>query len=204
MFYHFIRVVARFVVWILNGHLHVYHKERIPEGNYILAAPHRTWWEPILFALAASPKEFMFMAKIELFQNPILRFILTHAHAFAVDRKHPGPSALKIPIKGLKKGDYSLIIFPSGTRHSAELKGGTLAIAKLSGTPIVPVVYQGPLTFKGLLKRQPLDVCFGEPIKVDRKIKLTHENEAAFDEQLKNAWDQLDQEHNPNFHYVAK
>lgn len=204
MFYHIIRPIARFIVWVLNGHLHVNHKDRIPEGNYILAAPHRTWWEPILFALAASPKEFMFMTKIELFKYPVLNFILKHAHAFPVDRANPGPSALKTPIKGLKKGNYSLIIFPSGTRHSAQLKGGTIAIAKLSGKPIVPVVYQGPLTFSGLLKRKPLEVCFGNPIRVDRKIKLTHENEALLDTQMQNAWDKIDQEQNPNFHYSAK
>lgn len=204
MFYHIIRPIARFIVWVINGHLHVNHRERIPDGNYILAAPHRTWWEPILFALAASPKEFMFMTKIELFKNPILRFILKHAHAFPVDRKNPGPSAIKTPIKGLKNGNYSLIIFPSGTRHSAELKGGTIAIAKLSGKPIVPVVYQGPLTFTGLLKRKPLEVCFGEPIKVNRKIKLTHENEHLLDNQLQDAWNKIDQEQNPEFHYLAK
>src|SRR5699024_11528351 len=85
MFYKIIRPIARFIVWVLNGHLHVHHKDRIPKGNYILVAPHRTWWEPILFALAASPMEFMFMAKKELFKNPILRFILVHAHA--LDRK---------------------------------------------------------------------------------------------------------------------
>ncbi len=204
MFYHIIRPIARFIVWVINGHLHVNHRDRIPEGNYILAAPHRTWWEPILFALAASPKEFMFMTKIELFKNPILRFILKHAHAFPVDRQNPGPSALKTPIKGLKNGNYSLIIFPSGTRHSAKLKGGTIAIAKLSGKPIVPVVYQGPLTFTGLLKRQPLEVCFGKPLTVDRKTKLTHENETSFDNQLKSTWDKLDQEQNPDFHYQAK
>lgn len=69
MFYRIIRPIARFIVWVLNGHLHVHHKDRLPDGNYILVAPHRTWWEPILFALAASPMEFMFMAKIELFKN---------------------------------------------------------------------------------------------------------------------------------------
>ncbi|BDR60641.1 lysophospholipid acyltransferase family protein [Lactobacillus xylocopicola] len=204
MFYYFIRPVARFIVWVLNGHLHVNHQDRIPSGNYILAAPHRTWWEPILFALAASPKEFMFMAKRELFKNPFLRFILTHAHAFPVDRDNPGPSALKIPITGLKKGNYSLIIFPSGTRHSTELKGGAIAIAKLSGKPIVPAVYQGPLTFTGLLKRQPLEICFGDAIQVDRKVKLTRENEQSLDEQMQNAWAQLDYEQDPDFHYQPK
>lgn len=48
MFYKIIRPIARFIVWVLNGHLHVHHKDRIPKGNYILVAPHRTWWEPIL------------------------------------------------------------------------------------------------------------------------------------------------------------
>jgi 1-acyl-sn-glycerol-3-phosphate acyltransferase len=45
MFYKIIRPIARFIVWVLNGHLHVHHKDRIPKGNYILVAPHRTWWE---------------------------------------------------------------------------------------------------------------------------------------------------------------
>ena len=204
MFYRFIRPIARFIVWILNGHLHVHHKNRIPKGNYILVAPHRTWWEPILFALAASPMEFMFMAKIELFKNPILRFILKHAHAFPVDRQNPGPSVLKIPVKGLKQGKLSLIIFPSGTRHSSELKGGALLIAKMSGKPLVPVVYQGPLSFKGFLKRKSLDICFGDPIYIDRKVKMTKENQAKYDKEMQDAWNKLDKEQNPNFHYVAK
>lgn len=208
MFYRFIRPIVRFIVWILNGHLHVHHKDRIPEGNYILVAPHRTWWEPVMFALAASPMEFMFMAKIELFKNPVLRFILNHAHAFPVDRKNPGPSVLKIPIKGLRAGKFSLIIFPSGTRHSAELKGGAVVIAKLSKRPLVPVVYQGPLTFKGLLKREPMEICFGKPIYVQGKRKINHDQERTeehdYDQEMQEAWDKLDQEQNPNFHYVAK
>ena len=204
MFYKIIRPIVRFIVWVLNGHLHIYHKDRLPKGNYILVAPHRTWWEPLLFALGASPMEFMFMAKIELFKNSVLRFILDHAHAFPVDRKNPGPSALKIPVKGLRKGDLSLIIFPSGTRHSAELKGGALVISKMAKKPMVPVVYQGPLTFKGLLKRKPMEVNFGNPITIDKKTKLTHENEQIIYKQLEDAWNKLDDELDPNFHYVAK
>ena len=204
MFYRIIRPIVRFIVWILNGHLHVHHKDRIPEGNYILVAPHRTWWEPVMFALASSPMEFMFMAKIELFKNPVLRFILKHAHAFPVDRKHPGPSVLKIPVKGLKEGKLSLIIFPSGTRHSTKLKSGAIVIAKLSKKPLVPVVYQGPLTFKDLLKRKPMEICFGDPIYIDKKKKMDHQNERNYDEQMQKAWDKLDKEQNPDFHYVAK
>lgn len=201
MFYRFIRTIARFVVWVLNGHLHVHHKDRLPAGNYVLVAPHRTWWEPILFALAASPDEFMFMAKIELFKNPILRFIMVHAHAFPVDRKHPGPSVLRTPLKGLKEGKLSLIIFPSGTRHSAELKSGAFVIAKLAKKPLVPVVYQGPLTFKGLLKRQPMEICFGEAydLKNERVNKTTIPDLYA---DLEKRWDKIDKEQDPSFKYI--
>lgn len=204
MFYKFIRPIARFIVWLLNGHLHVYNKQALPKGTYILVAPHRTWWEPVLFALAASPTEFMFMAKKELFKNPILRFILKHSHAFPVDRKNPGPSAIKIPVKGLKKGNYSLIIFPSGTRHSSELKSGAFIIAKMSGRPLVPVVYQGPLTFKGLLKRQALNIRFGEPIEIPRSQKVNSETIPSLYQELENCWDKLDKEQNPNFKYIPK
>lgn len=204
MFYKIIRPIARFIVWVLNGHLHVHHKDRLPKGNYILVAPHRTWWEPILFALAASPMEFMFMAKKELFKNPILRFILIHAHAFSVNRDNPGPSAIKIPVKGLRKGELSLIIFPSGTRHSEKLKSGAFVIAKMANKPLVPVVYQGPLSFKDLLKRKPLDICFGDPIYIPRREKVNQDTTPALYKQLEDAWDKLDKEQNPDFHYVAK
>lgn len=204
MFYKIIRPIARFVVWVLNGHLHVHHKDRLPKGNYVLVAPHRTWWEPILFALAASPMEFMFMAKKELFKNPVLRFILDHAHAFSVDRQNPGPSAIKIPVKGLRKTDLSLIIFPSGTRHSEELKSGAFVIAKMANKPLVPVVYQGPLTFGGLLKRKPLNVCFGYPITIARSTKVGKDTVAGLYAELENAWDKLDKEQDPSFKYIPR
>lgn len=102
MFYSFIRGLVRFLVYLINGKPNFEGKENLPSGNYILVGPHRTWFDPLYFALAASPKKFSFMAKEELFKNPILRFILKHANAFPVDRKNPGPSVIKTPVKLLK------------------------------------------------------------------------------------------------------
>ena len=36
MFYSFIRVVARFIVFVLNGNAHYENKDKLPKGNYIL------------------------------------------------------------------------------------------------------------------------------------------------------------------------
>ena len=57
---------------------------------------------------------------------------------------------------------------------------------------------------KGFLKEEPLEVNFGNPITIDRKTKLTHENEEIIYQQLEDAWDKLDKELDPNFHYIAK
>lgn len=202
MFYSFIRVVVRIILFIVNGNAHYEHKDRLPEGNYILVGPHRTWFDPIYYAVAGSPKKFSFMAKIELFKNPILRWILVHANAFSVDRSNPGPSAIKTPVNLLKKSDLSLIMFPSGTRHSQDLKGGVAVIAKLSKTPIVPTVYQGPLTFKQLLTRKRVTVSFGEPFYVDPKLKLDENGFHQIEQQMQDGFKQLDTEINPDFHYV--
>lgn len=202
MFYTFIRAVVRGLVWLVNGNAHYENKKVLPEGAYILVGPHRTWFDPIYYALAASPRKFSFMAKEELFKNPIIRFILKHSNAFPVNRAHPGPSAIKTPVKTLKKGELSLIMFPSGTRHSAQLKGGALVIAKMSGVPLVPTVYQGPLTFKRLFTRKPVTVRFGQPIYIDRRQKLDKPAMAALDDQMQSAFSQLDQEIDPNFKYI--
>lgn len=206
MFYTFGRAVVASVLWLFNGSYTVKGKENLPtEGNYIIVGPHRALWDMLYFAMMAWPKKFAFMTKKELFKNFILRWILVHANAFSVDREHPGPSAIKTPVNILKKSDLSLIMFPSGTRHSQKMKGGSVVIAKISGTPLVPAVYQGPLSIGELFnpfKRHRISVAVGKPISIDRKMKLSDENTALIDAQLTQAFADLDNEIDPNFVYT--
>lgn len=204
MFYKFIRVVVRVIVAVINGNWHVHGKENLPDDSYIIVAPHRNWWEPIFFALAISPKQAAFMAKEELFKNPIIAYILNHSHAISVDRKDPGPSVIKKPVHYLKKEKYVLVMFPSGTRYSKDLKGGSVLISKMSQKPLVPVVYQGPLTFKDLLKRQKITIGIGKPIYVDRKIKVNEESIETINNEMESSWSYLDSKINPDFKYIPK
>lgn len=55
--------------------------------------------------------------------------------AFPVDRENPGTKPLKHAVKMLKESDKSMIMFPSGSRHSAEMKGGVAVIAKNGKSP---------------------------------------------------------------------
>jgi 1-acyl-sn-glycerol-3-phosphate acyltransferase len=202
MFYSFIKHFVSALIFLINGKPDVQHAERLPEGSYVLVAPHRTWFDPVLYALAGYPKRFSFMAKKELFQNSFLRWLITKLHAFPVDRQNPGPSAIKTPVKILKQGELSTIIFPSGTRHSQELKNGAFVIAKLANVPIVPAIYQGPLSFKGLFSRQKIHIDFGEPIIIDRKMKMNDDNLAELEKTLNTSFADLDREVDPTFKYV--
>ncbi|BAX68081.1 lysophospholipid acyltransferase family protein [Latilactobacillus sakei] len=201
MFFSFARFIVRILAWLLNGRINVENKSALPEGTYVLVGPHRTWWDPIFFALAASPRKFTFMAKEELFKNPILRFILKHANAFPVNRQNPGPSAIKTPAKALRSKGLSLIMFPTGSRYSSELKGGAVVIAKMARVPLVPAVYQGPLKFSDVLKRKKITIRFGEPIPIDPKLKLNDENLTMIGDQMQAAFDQIDHDINPDFKY---
>ena len=202
MFYSFMRGLVRLIITIINGRPRYQGRENLPEGAYILVGPHRTWFDPLYYALAGSPMKFSFMAKEELFKNPVLRFILVHANAFPVNRQHPGPSAIKTPVKFLRSGKLSLIMFPSGTRHSQELKGGATVIAKMAGVPLVPTVYQGPLTFKQLFSRQRVTVRFGQPIDIDRKLKLDEAGQKQIETKMLHAFYDLDRQIDPTFKYV--
>lgn len=202
MLYTFIKHLVSGLLTLINGRPQFHHKDRLPSGSYVLVAPHRTWLDPILYALAAYPKRFSFMAKKELFQNRFLKWLITKLNAFPVDRQNPGPSAIKVPVKILKKGELSTIIFPSGTRHSQELKNGAFVIAKLANVPIVPAVYQGPLSFKALFSRRKVQINFGEPIVIDRKTRMNDENLAQLEKDLNAAFAALDRELDPTFQYV--
>lgn len=193
MFYKVAFSFIKGIFYILNGKIKVENKEKLPEGNYILAAPHKTWWDPLVLAIACLPKQFTFMAKKELFKNKFFSWVLDKVNVFPVDRKNPGPSAIKLPVQRLKKTDLSLMIFPSGTRHSEELKGGIALIAKMSRVPIVPAVYEGPLTIKDILLRHKMTIRFGDPI--DTKTVTTDEaGREQLMEQLNEAFSELHKE----------
>lgn len=202
MFFTFMRGLVRVILFVVNGNARYQNRQALPQDeNYILVAPHRTWWDPLYLAVAARPKKFAFMAKKELFKNPVLSFILRHANAFPVDRENPGPSAIKTPVKILKNTDLSLIMFPSGTRHSTDLKGGMALIAKMAKVRVVPCVYQGPLTLKELFKRKRVIVRFGEPIDISDIPKMNDAGMLEVERRIQTAFTAIDQAANPDFVY---
>lgn len=65
MFYAYLRGLVVFLLWVVNGNAHYHNEEKIlkADDNYILVAPHRTFWDPVYMVAAARPKQFILWPK---------------------------------------------------------------------------------------------------------------------------------------------
>src|SRR5690625_1627711 len=164
------RTIIHILLHILGGGVHAINRNRIPSNltSYVVVCTHRTWLDVLALGVAMKPTPLHYMAKKELFKTKMTKKLFLSLNAFPVDRDNPGPSALKIPHKLLKEGKV-VGIFPSGTRTSegTGLKKGAFVIAKRSGVPIIPVVYQGPTSWKGIFKREKMILNFGRPVDLE-------------------------------------
>lgn len=201
MFYTYLRGLVVFLLWVFNGNAHYHNEDKIlsKDENYILVAPHRTFWDPVYMAFAARPKQFIFMAKKELFKNRIFGWWIKMCGAFPIDRDNPGQQAIKYPVNMLKKSNRSLVMFPSGSRHSTDVKGGVAVIAKMAKVKIMPAAYKGPMKFSGLISGERIDMNFGNPIDVSDIRRMNDEGIAEVARRIQAEFDRLDAE-NDSYH----
>ena len=141
MIYGFVKHVFRFLSIILFT-VKVTGYDNIPsEGRVVLCSNHFNFWDPVLIA-AFMKRKVHFMAKAELFQYPILKWILTRLGAFPVKRGVGDRKALKSAID-LLENDKVFGIFPEGTRSkTGEIQKGEpgLSYIALKGkSPIIPI-----------------------------------------------------------------
>lgn len=157
--------------------------ENIPlSGGCIIAANHRSHLDPPVLNII-SPRPIIFLAKKELFDIPILSFIIKKSGAIPVKRDKSDISTIKAAINLLKKG-YVLGIFPEGTRAKpGEFRKPQLGIGYLiekAKVPVIPVLIEGtdkvlPVKSKfPKLFRYNIDVKIGEPIHFEGLTSYEH------------------------------
>jgi glycerol-3-phosphate dehydrogenase (NAD(P)+) len=133
--------------WIIKPSILLYFRlrrlgtEHIPEGGVILASNHRSFLDP--FAIGCSlGRPIYFVAKQELFKNPLLGWILNCLGAFPVKRGASDDESVDTSLALLERGQ-AVVIFPEGTRirtgSLASPKRGVGRLALQSGKPVVPI-----------------------------------------------------------------
>jgi glycerol-3-phosphate dehydrogenase (NAD(P)+) len=120
-------------------------REHIPSGGVILAANHRSFLDPFVIGCCL-PRPIYFVAKRELFKNPIMGWFLNCMGAFPVRRGESDEESVDTALALLERGQ-AVVIFPEGTRiragSLAKPKRGVGRLALQSGVPVVPIAITG-------------------------------------------------------------
>lgn len=204
-FYDIAIVFVRVVLYLFNGKPQYEGLENIPEDKVVIfASTHRSLLDPVYLAFAIYPlgKKVAFMGKDTLFKNKFMAYLLPKLNVFPVNREKTSPRTIKHAVKVMNEDHLNLGIFPSGTRYSTEIKGGTAFIQRLSKNDIVPVAIQPTLTVGDFFRRKKIKVAFGEPIAYDDTLKYDKVKLAEIDQQIASRFDQLDQVLTPNYKYI--
>lgn len=143
--------------------------ENIPtQGGLVMASNHASFADIPYLALY-TPRHPHFMAKIELFDHPVMGWFYRVAGAVPVDRNNVDRWAIQQARRVLDEGQI-LLMFPEGTRSKTGLQRAKPGAAKLAldyQVPVVPVAISGTHTFKASgWKKNKLRIQYGEPIDV--------------------------------------
>ena len=115
--------------------------EHVPEGGVILASNHRSFLDPFAIGCCIG-RPIYFVAKRELFKNPILGWLLNCLGAFPIRRGASDEESVATSLALLERGQ-AVVIFPEGTRirtgSLARPKRGVGRLALQSGKPVVPI-----------------------------------------------------------------
>ena len=122
--------------------MEVIGEENIPEkGPFIVACNHASNFDPPLLGTAMRHHLIHFMAKEELFRNPVMGWFLRYVHTFPVHRGRIDRKAVMESFKVLKGGAV-LGIFPEGKRTRGGFVGpfheGFAGIAIKAKVPVLP------------------------------------------------------------------
>jgi 1-acyl-sn-glycerol-3-phosphate acyltransferase len=165
-----LRIFAKFVANILLSiffKIELINGNNIPEkGPALLCANHTS--ELDMFFIGIRIKRWVhYIAKEELFKNPMMGAILKKLGAFPVKRGKGDVGAIRNVFKLLEEG-HIVGIFPEGTRlkgknrDKTKIKPGAALIAVNSSVPIIPAAVSWNHKLFSRVK-----IIIGEPFKLD-------------------------------------
>lgn len=161
--YNFIKTIFRPLVKLVYK-MQFKGLENIPSDGtrYIVAINHTCALDPVFAACPKQVPPLHFMAKVELFKNPIAGWFMTHMYGFPVKRGKGDNSAIEYGEKIINEG-HVMAICPEGKRIKDKngvpqsAKAGVAVIAKATNASVLPVA-----------------ICCDGPIKAGKHVTISY------------------------------
>jgi len=138
-------------------------QENIPkEGSFILLPKHQRWEDIPLLGLA-SPVPLYYVAKNELFLNPLSSWFMGSLGGIPLERRRPMASRSSIKtVVGLVKKGAGVVVFPEGTYYRNCVGSGQVGLIRLIHSQIeVPFIPVG-IRYVGKGVRKQVEIKFGK------------------------------------------
>ncbi len=145
--------------------------EGLPRNRAFLLLPKHQCWQDIPLIAVATPRPLYYMAKHELFLNPLADRLLKLQGGIPLNRRQPLRSrdAIRAMIRFLNEGE-GVVVFPEGAYYPNRMgpgKGGILKliISRLA-LPLVPV----GISYHKRAPKTYVKIAFGNPIYPTKQI----------------------------------
>ena len=166
--YYFLKCLAWVLVTLtVNYQRRGYHNAPL-KGPYLVVANHLGSSDPVLVSLALR-RRIIFLAKEELFSNPVYAYFVTQFGAIPVYRGKFNREALQ-KTRAILSGGGAIGLFPEGQRSRSgaliAAQPGSALIASHNRVPILPVGITGTETMRGfgwIWRRPRVLINIGEP-----------------------------------------
>jgi glycerol-3-phosphate dehydrogenase (NAD(P)+) len=180
---------------VLQPFFHLYFRlsrigrEHIPEsGPVIFASNHRSFLDPFILGVC-SRRPIYYVAKREIFANPLVAWFVGSLGAFPVHRGAGDGDMLATAKAILERGDC-IVIFPEGTRTRPGALGrpkrGVGRLALETGAPVVPVAMKGTEAVRKGWRIRPhkIRVRIGRPLTFPQVDNVSPQLAAAVTDRI--------------------
>jgi 1-acyl-sn-glycerol-3-phosphate acyltransferase len=120
--------------------------EHVPVAGFVLSSNHLSGFDSIALAYAIYPRAFRSMAKVQLFERPLLGPFVRALGAFPA-RSGNDPDGAVATASRLAQAGHPVVIFPAGARRRKDRdhrpRTGAARAAILGGVPLIPAALRG-------------------------------------------------------------
>jgi len=186
--YEFVRIILTPVA-VLLYRARAIDSSNVPAGGPAIVAPNHFSNMDHFFVAVYLRRKMQFMAKSQLFGNPILNYIFRVGGVFPVRRGHHDEEAFKTAHAVIDRGSCVLMYCEGGRSRSGglgEARPGVGRLALETGVPVVPAAIHGSLGVRKWRKlRFPkITIQYGKPITFDVVEEPTREQQLEAAERI--------------------
>jgi len=151
--------------------IEIHGEENLPRDSSFVLLPKHQRWEDIPILGIASPNPLYYVAKYELFLNPLSGWFLRSLGGIPLNRNRPLESrrSIRAIIEFLKNGE-GVVVFPEGTYYPDKMGPGRVGIIRVILSRLtLPFIPLG-INYSNRGLRTLVRLRFGKPLIVDLEM----------------------------------